>query len=128
VNKSASPERRGMESELIMPQFVEDGLDVDNNDRELTPITRQPNVPTAKMNFNQPLGPHESVKKIGLSQIIKYLDLSKFKIEKCKNLTNGRQHNHKHCRYYHTAKDKRRVLDYIGYSQILAGKFHATGS
>lgn len=54
----------------------------------------------------------QSVKKIGTSQIIKYLDLSKFKIEKCKNLTNGRQHNHKHCRYYHTIKDKRRILDY----------------
>jgi hypothetical protein len=50
-----------------------------NNDRELTPIMRQPNIPTA----NLPEGPHESAKKLGLSQIIKYLDLSKFKIQKC---------------------------------------------
>lgn len=59
-------------------------------------------------------------KKVGTSQIIKYLDLSKFKIEKCKNLTNGRQHNHKHCRYYHTIKDRRRILDYSFIQHIAA--------
>ena len=46
------------------------------------------------------------------SQLVKFLDLNKFKVEKCRNLTNGKQHNHKHCRYYHTIKDKRRLLDY----------------
>ena len=69
--------------------------------------------------FSNEASPHESVKKIGSSQIIKYLDLSRFKIEKCKNLTNGRQHNHKHCRYFHTDKDQRRALDYTGYSQLV---------
>ena len=54
-----------------------------------------------------------------MSQIIKYLDLSKFKTEKCKNLTNGKQHNHKHCRYYHTIKDRRRALDYQRVNQII---------
>lgn len=47
-----------------------------------------------------------------IPQIVKFLDLTKFKNEKCKNLTNGKQHNHKHCRYYHTIKDRRRLLDY----------------
>jgi len=46
------------------------------------------------------------------SNLVKYLDLNKFKVEKCKNLSNGKQHNHKHCRYYHTLKDKRRILNY----------------
>lgn len=43
---------------------------------------------------------------------VKYLDLSKFKIDLCKNLALGKQHNHKHCRYYHSIKDRRRILDF----------------
>jgi hypothetical protein len=38
--------------------------------------------------------------------------LAIFKIEKCKNFENGKLHNIKHCRYYHTLKDKRRELDF----------------
>ena len=54
--------------------------------------------------------------KVSQQQYVKFLDLSKFKVEKCRNLTNGKQHNHKHCRYYHTIKDKRRLLDYSNVS------------
>jgi len=42
---------------------------------------------------------------------VKYLDLAKFKTEMCKNM-NVKQHNHKHCRYFHSIKDQRRLLDY----------------
>jgi len=38
--------------------------------------------------------------------------LAIFKIEKCKNFENGKLHNIKHCRYYHTLKDRRRELDF----------------
>lgn len=66
--------------------------------------------------------------KQGTSQIIKYIDLSKFKIEKCKNLANGRQHNIKHCRYYHTLKDRRRLLDFefmsMGIDEIVKKAAH----
>ena len=54
----------------------------------------------------------EAARKQGTSQIIKYLDLSLFKIEKCKNFASGKQHNIKLCRYYHTVNDRRRELDY----------------
>mmetsp|Transcript_6524 Transcript_6524/g.5809 ORF Transcript_6524/g.5809 Transcript_6524/m.5809 type:complete len:197 (-) Transcript_6524:1213-1803(-) len=39
------------------------------------------------------------------NEVIKHLCLDKFKVDPC-NL--HYQHNHKHCRFYHTIKDKRR--------------------
>lgn len=79
------------------------------HERELTPMLRG----AAKdISREQACKLQQMQKQQGASQIIKYIDLSKFKIEKCKNLANGRQHNIKHCRYYHTLKDRRRILDY----------------
>ncbi|CDW73819.1 zinc finger ccch type domain containing protein [Stylonychia lemnae] len=43
------------------------------------------------------------------NEIIRHLILSNFKTDPC-NIQH--QHNHKHCRFYHTIKDKRRKLDY----------------
>ena len=108
VNKSGSRDPGSPSAGMNLNQFS-DPDDFGEDSRELTPMTRQPHGKS-----NEPIeeGTHQSAKKIGSSQIIKYLDLMRFKIEKCKNLTNGRQHNHKHCRYYHTDKDMRRVLDY----------------
>ena len=46
-------------------------------------------------------------RQVAECQRIKFLDLAKFKVEKCRNLASGKQHNHKHCRYFHTDKDQR---------------------
>jgi len=46
--------------------------------------------------------------------------LSRFKTERCKNLTNGKQHNHKHCRYFHTIKDRRRLLEFDNLAAVVA--------
>jgi len=88
------------ETEKIQEEDSQLAPEVRNEDeRELTPMIRQPVISTAKMklvdeevNLGKQIAqdPHQSAKKLGLSQIIKYLELSKFKIEKCKNLTNGR--------------------------------------
>ena len=37
--------------------------------------------------------------------MLKYLDLERFKVEQCQISS---QHNHKHCKNYHTIKDRRR--------------------
>lgn len=114
INKSGSPEERRNQRVQVMSEH-----EASAEERELTPMAR--GVPMDNNEMRD--GSYEGVKKQGASQIIKYLDLSRFKIEKCKNLTNGRQHNHKHCRYFHTDKDQRRVLDYSGYGQLVNGTF-----
>lgn len=106
---------------------------MDEYERELTPMLRRRNVPTAVIEARENSGQREkkgrknsgeeydekrvaeltqAAKKQGTSQIIKYLDLSLFKIEKCRNFMIGKQHNIKLCRYYHTPKDRRRALDF----------------
>ncbi len=49
-------------------------------------------------------------------EIIKHLDLDKFKVEQCQINT---QHNHKHCIFYHTIKDSRRMNSKYQYNSDL---------
>jgi hypothetical protein len=71
--------------------------DEKKSERELTPMMRESyHRPSSRKNQNITKNeedeeePHKTIKKIGTSQIIKYLDLSIFKIEKCKNSAIGK--------------------------------------
>ena len=98
-NKQTHPKREKIFCELESP-FV-----VQQNESVI--------IETSQESSNElTLDPHESTICTHIAQTIKHLDLTKFKIEQCKNLANGKQHNHKHCRYYHTLKDIRRPMDY----------------
>lgn len=62
--------------------------------------------------------PTHSKRPMTECQRIKFLDLAKFKVEKCRNLASGKQHNHKHCRYFHTLRDQRRELDFASVYEL----------
>lgn len=58
------------------------------------------------------------------NKLVEHLDLTTFKLNPCKAAA---RHNHKHCIYFHSAKDRRRNIERIAYEPELCLELGETG-